>query len=68
MTNLERMKLLTLAMKDMNDAVQVYEKAKADNGGHVYAGCGVPKHFSKESIKRRITQIRQDLLVMEKEL
>lgn len=68
MTNLERMKMLTLAIKDMDDAVRAYEKAKAENGGYAYAGYGVPTHHSKEAIKRRITQIRQDLLVLEKEL
>ena len=45
-----------------------YEKAKAGNGGLVYAGYNVPMHHSKEAIKRRIRQIRQDLLVLEKEL
>ena len=68
MVNLERMKMLTLEVKDMNDAVQAYEKAKAGNGGYAYAGYEVPMHHSKEAIKRRITQIRQDLLVLEKEL
>ena len=67
MNNLDRMKLLKLAVQDMSDAVHVYEKAKADYG-YIYAGANVPKYCSKESIKRRITQIRQDLLVLEKGL
>lgn len=67
MTNLDRMKMLTLAMKDLDDAVKVYEKARAD-GSYVYAGCAVPMHCGKEAIKRRITQMRQDLLLLEKGL
>ena len=67
MTNLDRMKLLMLMVKDLDDAVKVYEKARAD-GSYVYAGCAVPMHCSKEAIKRRITQIRQDLLLLEKGL
>ena len=67
MTILDRMKLLTLAAKDLNDAVNVYGKAKAEDK-YVYAGCTVPMHCSKEAIKRRITQMRQDLLLLEKEL
>lgn len=67
MNNLDRMKLLTLAAKDLDDAVKVYEKAKAENK-YVYARCDVPKHCSKEAIKRRITQLRQDLLLLEKGL
>lgn len=67
MTILDRMKILTLASKDLNEAVKVYEDAKAE-GKYVYAGRSVPMHCSKEAIKRRIKQMRQDLLLLEKEL
>lgn len=67
MTILDRMKLLTLAAKDLNDAVSVYGKAKAEVK-YVWVGRDVPMHCSKEAIKRRITQMRQDLLLLEKEL
>ena len=67
MTILDRMKMLSLAAKDLNDAVTVYGKAKAENK-YVCAGYTVPMHCSKEAIKRRITQMRQDLLLLEKEL
>ena len=67
MTNPDRMKLLTLAAKDLKEAVDVYEEAKSKNRC-TYAGYNVPKHCSKEAIKRRITQIRQDLLQLEKGL
>lgn len=64
MTNLEWMKLLTLAVKDLKEAVEVYEKAKSENRC-TYTGYDVPKHCSKEALKRRIKQIRQDLLQLE---
>lgn len=67
MTNLDRMKLLMLETKDLDEAVKVYEKAKAENK-FVYAGYAVPMHCSKEAIKRRIAQMRQDLLILGKEL
>lgn len=59
--------MLMLAAKDLDEAVKVYEKARAD-GSYVYAGCAVPMHCGKEAIKRRITQMRQDLLLLEKGL
>ena len=67
MSNLEWTKLLTLAVKDLKEAVEVYENAKSENRC-TYAGYDVPRHCSKESIKRRIVQIRQDLLMIEKGL
>lgn len=67
MTNLDRLKMLMLAAKDLEDAVKVYEKAKAENRW-VHAGVEIPLHCGKEAIKRRITQIRQDLLLLEKGL
>ena len=67
MTNLDRMKMLALAVKDLDEAVKVYEKVKAEDH-YTCAGCNIPMHCTKESIKRRITQIRQDLLLLEKEL
>ena len=67
MTNFDRLKMLMLAAKDLEDAVKEYERAKASNLW-VRAGVEVPLHCSKEAIKRRITQIRQDLLLLEKGL
>lgn len=67
MTILDRMKMLTLASKELGEAVKVYADAKAEDK-YVYAGCSVPMHCSKEAIKRRIKQMRQDLLLVEKEL
>ena len=67
MTNLDRMKLLMLTAKDLDDAVKAYEKAKAEVRW-IRAGYEVPMHHSKEAIKRRIVQMRQDLLLLEKGL
>ena len=67
MTNLDRMKLLMLIAKDLDDAVKVYEKAKVENRWG-RTGNEVPLHCSKCAIKRRITQMRQDLLQLEKGL
>ena len=67
MTNLDRMKMLMLAAKDLYEAVKVYEKVKAEDH-HTYAGCNIPMHCTKEAIKRRITQMRTDLLLLGKEL
>jgi hypothetical protein len=59
--------MLMFAAKDLEDAVKVYEKAKASNLW-VRAGVEVPLHCGKDAIKRRITQMRQDLLLLEKGL
>lgn len=67
MHNLDRLKMLMLAIEDFEAAVKEYEKAKACNLW-VRAGVNIPMHYSKEAIKRRITQIRQDLLILEKGL
>lgn len=66
-TNLDRLKMLMFAAKDLEDAVKVYERAKTEKS-YVYAGYNVPMHCGKEAIKRRITQMRQDLLQLEKGL
>lgn len=67
MENLDRMHMIALATKDLLDAVKTLEKAKKERGGRAYSW-DVPRHCTKEAIKRRITQIRQDLLLLEKEL
>ena len=65
MTNLDRMNLISLTMKSLAEAVRVYETEKKEQGGFTF---NIEKHCSKEAIKRRVTQIRQDLLLLEKEL
>lgn len=51
MNRLERMQLITLAVRDLNDAVQSFTT--------VYGEC--EKWCSEGAIKRRIIQIRADL-------
>lgn len=67
MKNLDRMKLIMLAAKDLEEAVMECAKAKGDKR-FAWSGYDGPKHYSPESIRRRIVQLRQDLLMLEKEL
>lgn len=67
MNNFDRMKMIMLAAKDLEDAVKVYAKVVAEDR-YTYPGCNIPLHCTKEAIKRRITQMRQDLLLLEKGL
>lgn len=67
MRPIDRMVLVTMSAQDLEEAVRAYEKAKKDSG-RVWAGYEVPMYHSKESIKRRIVQMRQDLLMLEKSL
>ena len=65
----DRMNLLVLAAKDLEEAVRAYATAQnASPTGRVYAGYGIPLHYSKEAIERRIVQMRQDLHVLREEL
>ena len=65
----ERIDLIMLAAKDLEEAVSAYAMAKDHSiTGRVYAGYGIPLHYSKESIERRIVQIRQDLNILREEL
>ena len=67
MTPVERMVLVKMSAQDLGEAVADYEKSKKDHG-HTWAGYGLPLYHSKESIKRRIVKMRQDLLMLEKSL
>lgn len=58
MNRLERMTLIKLAIRDLDDAVNSYTPG--------YGQC--EKWCSEESIKRRITTIRADLKQLEGEL
>lgn len=65
----ERIDLIMLAAKDLEEAVIAYAMAKDHSiTGRVYAGVGIPLHYSKESIERRIVQLRQDLNILREEL
>ena len=58
MNRLDRMRLIKLAVRDLDDAVQSFTT--------VYSEC--EKWCSEEAIKRRIIQIRADLKKLEEEL
>lgn len=67
MSPMERMVLLMMSMQDLEEAVRAYEEAKEMHGAAT-GGYTVPLYHSKESIKRRIVKMRQDLLMLEKSL
>lgn len=62
MTISELTTLITLATKDLKEAVCTYQSERKK--GYSY----IPKSCTKTAIKRRITQIRTDLLELEQEL
>lgn len=62
MTTNEYMQLINLATKDLKEAVNTY-LSESKKGRDM-----VPKSCTKSAIKRRITQLRADLLVLEEEL
>lgn len=68
MTNIDRMKLIKLGVKDLDEAVCAYECARKsfpeDKWDYLW---GLPKYHTRESILRRIKQLRQDLLQLGKE-
>lgn len=67
MNNLDRMKLIMLATQDLNDAVIAYEKARKVNPETDDVWWNLPRYHTRESIRRRINQLRQDLLQIWKE-
>lgn len=58
MNRLERMTLIKLAVRDLNDAVNCHDPVKYEN----------EKWCSTEAIKRKIITIRNDLKMLEREL
>ena len=69
MTLEEQARLVELAVKDLREAVYFYAHAQEKKDYKTpRAGYDIPRCYSKESIKRRVTQIRQDLLLLERGL
>lgn len=66
----ERMALIVSEVLDLNDAVDAYAKAQKSSGCRYpmagYAGLSI--RHSKQAIKRRIVQMRQDLLALADEM
>lgn len=67
MTLKEQMRLVELAVKDLSDAVTQYSIAckRSKYGKAAYGLDEIPRYYTRESIIRRIVQIRQDLLTLE---
>lgn len=65
----EWMTLVSLQVKDLSNAMDDREKAMQQIASGVPEWqVDIPVHAKKEAMKRRITQIRQDLMEMSKEL
>ena len=67
MNNLDRMKLIKLGVKDLEEAVCAYEYARENNPNTWDYLWGLPDYHTREAIYRRIVQLRQDLLQLGKE-
>ena len=67
MNNLDRMNLIKLGVKDLEEAVSAYECARKNNPNTWDYLWGLPNYHTRESINRRIVQLRQDLLQLGKE-
>lgn len=67
MTNLDRMKLIKLGLEDLEEAVCAYEYARKKYPNTFDYLWGLPDYHTRESIYRRIVQLRQDLLQLGKE-
>lgn len=67
MNNLDRMKLIKHGVKDLEEAVCAYEYERKKNPNTLDYLWGLPNYHTRESIYRRIVQLRQDLLQLRKE-
>lgn len=68
MKTTERMHMVALMTKGLESSVDTYCKAKGKKDCSPYPGYDVPMEHCKESIKRRIILIREELLNISKEL
>ena len=69
MTRLERMYGIALTVNGISESLEEYEKAvKKTKCGHPYAGRDLKIEDSCESIRRRITVVREELLRLYKSL
>ena len=68
MKTMDRVNMVKSLAEGVCDSLSVYCAAKGDRPYPPYAGCDVPMEHCKESIKRRITVIREELLNISKEL
>ena len=68
MKTTERMHMVAVMMKGLESSVDTYYKAKEKKGYSPSFGYDLPRKDCRESIKRRITLIREELLNISKEL
>lgn len=68
MKTTERMHMVAVMTEGLESSVDTYCKAKEKKGYSPYVGYDLPREDGKESIKRRITLIREELLNISKEL
>lgn len=68
MQTTERMHMVAVMTEGLESSVHAYCEAKTKKGYSPSAGYDVPREDGKESIKRRITLIREELLNISKEL
>lgn len=64
MNNLDRMKLIKFGVKDLEEAVCAYEYARKKHPNTCDCLWGLPDYHTRESINRRIVQLRQDLILL----
>ena len=67
MNNLDRIDMIKLGVKDLEEAVCAYECARKKNPNTRDYLLELPNYHTRESINRRIVQLRQDLLQLGKE-
>lgn len=68
MKTTERMHMVAVMTEGLESSVDTYCEVKEKKGYSPCAGYGVSREDCKESIKRRITLIREELLNISKEL
>lgn len=68
MKTTERMHMVAVMTEGLESSVTTYCEVKEKKGYSPSAGYGVSREDCKESIKRRITLIREELLNISKEL
>ena len=68
MKTTERMHMVAVMTEGLESSVDTYCKAKKKKGYSPSFGYDLPREYCRESIKRRITLIREELLNISKEL
>ena len=64
----ERLRMVETMMKSLGESLARYEDCQKSGTRYPYPGYGVTREDSKESMLRRITCIREQLLVLGEQL